>query len=250
MKTVSTEKNGPQLPEFKYSSPVGIIIAVLLIVFVGANVILMPLLGLEPIQNNDEEGAILAFVISVAVSFVLAIAGAVVAVFVKRKAERAAHERKCKEITDEFNKQEAQKAQQRIAEEKRQQRIKEQERALRKRKEALTVCEFCKNKLLITDSPDISYNASYTESVTATVKNGSLNLKANTVGYGVKTGTDKYSCPECKYVVHAHYDILVGSWGESKSYKYANITFDDGATVGFNAIQNGRLYTSIIINGK
>ena len=250
MKTVCSEKSGPDFPKLKYSSSIGLIIAVFAIIFFGANVILMPLLGLEPIQNNDEDGAVMALVISLAVSIVLAALGAVVAVFLKRKSEREAYERKCKAITDEFNKQQALKEQQRISEEKRQQKFKEQEREQRKRKEIRTVCEFCQKKLSITDTPDISYNSSYTESVTATVKNGELNLKANTVGFGVKTGTDKYSCLECKYTIHAHYDILVGSWGESKNYKYANITLDDGALVGFNDVQNGRLYKFVTKNGK
>ena len=232
------------LPPFVRSKKVIVIaIFVAVAVFIGALSVLSPVFLIGPIQANDEEKAISALFLTLAIALVASAVLTAVSVILFRKKEAADYHNKVRAIVrqriaeeDEEKRRAAAAAKQKAAEEEYARKEKEQ-------REARTVCEFCGGPLRMSDRKGISYNSSYTKDVTASVTyDGKLNLTANKVGYGVTQGEEHYTCSKCGYSVIAHYEILSGSWGESKSYKRVNI---DASPIEFYMqIRGGRLSKS------
>ena len=93
MSTNQQTPNTHALPPLQYPKSIPLVaLALAFAVFLGINIVLMPLLGMEPIQNEDEEGAVAALAISLAVGLVGGILAGVLGCIYLRKQARAKHE--------------------------------------------------------------------------------------------------------------------------------------------------------------
>ena len=232
------------LPPFIRSKKV-IAVAILaaIVFFVGALVVISPVLLIGPIQANDEEAAVSALVLTLAIALAVSAVATVVAIVLFRKREAAAYRSKVRTLLYQRFTEEEEKRRREEAQARQRAANEEDERKARVQREARTVCEFCGGALHMSDRKGISYDASYTKDVTASVTyDGKLNLTAHKVGYGVTQGEEHYSCPKCGYKVIAHYEMLSGSWGESRTYKTINV--DAEPFEFYMKVRNGRLASS------
>ena len=87
-----TASKEPVLPPFKHSAKIIIVpIVIAIAVFFALNIVLIPMLAMEPVQNEDEQGAVTALIVSLAVSTSGAVIGAIVSRIVTKKAELQAY---------------------------------------------------------------------------------------------------------------------------------------------------------------
>lgn len=240
MSTDQQTPNGPAMPPFKY--PVSILflsIGLAFAVFLGINVILMPVLGMEPIQNEDEAGAVAALVTSLSVGLAGGILAAVIGFFCMRKNARTKHEELCRALRASHQREQEEKERQDAA----RARSAAEERARREEEEAerliLEVCEFCGGDLEFGTQKGQTHESSYGDGVTMEIKSGNTAVfRENRKSYYVTTGTDRYRCPHCAYTVEVKHEAFNGLLRrETGISAYTS----DGA-VTREAVEGGRLY--------
>lgn len=234
------------LPAFTRSKKViAVAIAVALVSLIATLSMISPMLLIGPIEANDEEAALTALILTLGICLGISAVLTVLSVVIFRKKELISYQNKMRELIHKRHEQEQEEQRKKQEQEKQKALRQERERKEKVQREARTVCEFCGERLSVSDHKGISYNSSYTQSVTASISGDKLNLTANKVGYGVTQGEEHYTCHKCHYSVIAHYEILSGSWGESKTYKVVNI---DASPIEFYMqVRNGRLSRSFPI---
>lgn len=241
--TASQQKEGmqePVYPEFKYPKKIPILAVVFAFVFFWAiNVVVMPILGLGPIQNNDEAGALRALVISLVIS---TIGGVVVGIFYyikQRKKARLDYKNKCETIRREFVAAKAEK-ERLIAE---QTRIQAEKDAWYK---LYHECEFCGGELEFHDIKGSTHQSSYSDGYRLDVKSYDTGIiRENRVNYYITTGIESYRCPCCHYYIKINYEKFNGiSRSNTDIALYGR---DDEMKVPRETIMQGRLYTSFKI---
>ena len=224
-------------PAFRYSQKtlfIPLIAAVA--VFFAINVVLMPILGMKPIMNNDEQGALTALIVSLAIS----VAGAFIT-FVFMKKHTKAAERKAYEV-------ERARMCQIAAQKQEQARLKAEAdaRAAAEQEawhQTYEVCEFCGGDLEFEDKKGQTYNRSYQDGYQLEVKTSTTGvIRENRVSYYIQTGTERHTCPHCRYTVSLKYELFNGM---SKSYTDKNIYTDPTREAPTRKeIENGRFYTA------
>ena len=230
---------GPQYqyPTFHYSQKIFFIPLIAAIaVFFAINVVLMPMLGMKPIINNDEQGALTALIASLAISTI----GAII-VFIFTRKHTKANERKAYEM-------ERARVRRMAAEKEEQARLKAEAAAKAAAEQeawhqTYEVCEFCGNDLEFEDKKGQTYNRSYQDGYQLEVKTSTTGvIRENRVSYYIQTGTERHTCPHCRYTVSLKYELFNGI---SKSYTDKNIYTDPTReTPTRNEIENGRFYTA------
>jgi len=237
------EKEGvkePIYPKFKYPTSIPIVALVLAFAaFLAINVVVMPILGMGPIQNEDEEGAFWALVISLALSTVGGIAVGIFSFISQRKKARLDYSNRCREIRREFV----------AAEAERERTLAEEARIQAERDEGYKLyheCEFCGGELERHDIKGPTHESSYSDGYSLEVKSYDTGIiRENRVKYFITTGTESYRCPCCHYYIKVNYekfnDILRSDTGITLYGR------DDEMPLPRETIMQGRLYTSFKI---
>ena len=192
-------------PPFKYSPKIVFIpLMAAVAVFFAINVVLMPMLGIKPIQNNDEQGALTALVVSLAVSA----AGAIVGFIFMRKhvkaTERKAYEMECARLRQAATQKQEQA---RLKAEADAKAAAEQEAW----HQTYEVCEFCGNEFEFEDKKGQTHERSYGDGYQLEVKTSTTGvIRENRVNYYIQTGTQRHTCPHCRYTVSLKYEKFNG----------------------------------------
>lgn len=240
MSTNQQTPNTPTLPPLQYPKSIPLVaLALAFAVFLGINIILMPLLGMEPIQNEDEEGAVAALAISLAVGLVGGILTGVIGFISMRKNARVKHGQRCAELRAAQERAEADRVR---AEADRAQRAAE-ERARRAEEEAerriLEECEFCGGDLEFGAEKGQTHEQSYRDGYTLEVKTDTTGIiRENRKSYYLTTGTDTYRCPHCGYTVEVAHEEFNGLLRRDT----AITAYTSDAAVTRERVEGGRLY--------
>jgi len=241
MSNSSQTQNTPALPPLKYPASIPLIAILLAFaVFVGINTVLLPMLGMEAIENEDEAGAVTALLISLAVGLAGGILAGIVSLRYMRKNARVKHQKLCETLRASYARAEADRVRMEAEEKKR----REQEEAERRIYEE---CEFCGGALEFKTRDGHTHESSYSDGYNLEVTTSTTGvLRERRVNYYITTGTDSYRCPHCRYTVEVKYERFNGLIRKDTGITLFGSEGD--MQVSRSEVLNGRLYTAFKIH--
>ena len=237
-----TASKEPVLPPFKHSAKIIIVpIVIAIAVFFALNIVLIPMLAMEPVQNEDEQGAVTALIVSLAVSTSGAVIGAIVSRIVTKKAELQAYRANNARLLQAYKAEQEQAAQRAAAEAKYAAEMEKYNRTYR-------ICEFCGGELEYHNIKGYVHESSYQDGYSLEVKTSTTGvLRENRVHYTIHTGTESYRCPHCHYYIAVGYELFNGNAAVKSFVKKNLYAKPEELQVPREQIEAGRLYSSFKI---